>query len=187
MRIFALILSALLCSAVATAVPDSIVMGPYKVSFDLGLPKDAYSITVKEPKTTESLSGDISTKYKAGILNNTDILRFAYIDLSLRDKKQPTPTPEKLEDSLRSALLNESRISNIETSQRTIDGLPCAVVSYEFLAKGTRKTVKVFMAEYFPKIDKGSLNCIISSSYPWDEGTLALLQTIHIEKANATA
>lgn len=185
MRILAFFLAALLCSVVATAVPDSAVMGPYKVSFDLGLPKDAYSISITEPKEKESLGGDITTEYKAKIQNNTGMTRFAYIYLYLNDKKQPIPTPEELAAAFRYGVSQDYRDSNIDSAARTIDGLPGMAGSYDYTTSGV--TIKVFMAEYYTKIDEGRLYCIISSTYPWDEGTLQLLKTIHVEKANATA
>ena len=53
--LLSVVLICLLASALA--VPENVITGPYKISFDLGYPQDMYKITVADPKETELLVG----------------------------------------------------------------------------------------------------------------------------------
>ncbi|VVB67348.1 Uncharacterised protein [uncultured archaeon] len=57
------------CLQTACAVPDNVSTGPYNISFDLGLPKDAYTVTTSDPVRNKSLGDDISTDYSIKIIS----------------------------------------------------------------------------------------------------------------------
>lgn len=183
MKILVLAFIALIClQPAALAVPDSIVTGPYKVSFDLGVPHKNYNISVLEPKSTELLSGENCTVYNIQIQYAVGITRVMLIAIVYYDSVQTTPTQEEEEYIVRNILVNQEAGSNIKTAMRTIDNSSGAVG----LAAGHRWTTS-YVAQYRPKFDSSHVKVIFFSFIPWDEGTLQLLKTIHIEKINATA
>ena len=71
MRLIAIAVFLILLTAPCIAVPDSVTTGPYKISLDLGLPKEAYTVNIADPKTTETLSGDGNTCYRVEFTNKT--------------------------------------------------------------------------------------------------------------------
>jgi hypothetical protein len=80
-----------------------------------------------------------------------------------------------------------SRLSDtydIEAAGRKIDGYDGAVASGTTWISSDIGDVDLYSAVYRP-----SLTTVVGlySFYPWDEGTLSLLKTIHVEKTNATA
>ena len=167
----------------AFAEKDSVTTGPFKVSFDLGLPKDTYSVTVGDPKEQESLSGDKSTDYSIEIRNSTGLAGAIFIGFTDFQKDViPTPTSEDLKAVLRSLIeANEIGFENIRSAERMIDGKQGAVAS----GKLSRNKIEgaMYCATYYPSARTGVL---IMSMYPWDEGTLQLLRTIHVEVTNQT-
>lgn len=80
-------------------------------------------------------------------------------------------------------LSNEFQASNLEVAPRTIDGSD-GVVAAGYLAGD-----KIYNSIY--NVDIGPfprhLVCKIFSDYPWEEGTLSLLKTIHVEKVNSAS
>lgn len=180
-KLILIISVALLLSAMAIAEPDSLMIGPYKVSFDLGLPRSSYIITTEGPTTKESLSGETSTIYDINIQNQTGISRTASITLDFVKGKKTKGAPEELELAMKYMLAGYN-VYNIDSAARTIDGNQGAVASGD-LEKYGRK-MNIFTAYYYRELNTtGRLDCIITSTYPWDEGTLQLLKTVHAEKA----
>jgi hypothetical protein len=161
------------------AEPDNVTTGPYNVSFDLGLPNEAYTVTVSEPKEKESLGGDKSIEYNIFIKNETGISRIASIGLTKKELKTFL-TPEEMEMSMKSYLPG-SGSTNVETSVREIDGKPGAIAAWDQDISGLE--MKMYQASYYPFQDTMTF---ITSSYPWDKETLSLLKSIHIDKINAT-
>lgn len=163
--------------ALVLAVPENVTTGPYKISFDLGMPKEVYSVTVSDPKEEESLGGDKSIKYKINIKNDTTVSAFALISLT---ENAPLLTPHEMEKTMR-YFLSENGFTNFETSEREIDGTTGAIGAGDVSISG--REMKECIASYYPFND---LAVFIVSVYPWEEGTLSLLKTIHIEKINTT-
>ncbi len=181
MRILcAIVLALLSISLFASAFPDSVTTGPYKISFDLGLPKYAYTVVVSDPKEKESLWGDKSTEYVINIKNETGVSRIASMTLTKADIKTFL-TPDEMKQSMR-YYLPRVELTNIDTSDREIDGKKGAIMSGDLDVSGLE--MKIYQASYYPSKDT---TAFITSSYPWYEGTLQLLKTIHVEKINATA
>jgi hypothetical protein len=58
-------------SGMVSAVPDSVITGPYAISFDLGLLHSSYEAVVTPPVNTELLDGTKVTEYVITINNNT--------------------------------------------------------------------------------------------------------------------
>jgi hypothetical protein len=181
MRIFVLLLASLLCLAtIASAVPDSVITGPYKISFDIGLTRNDYRVTVSTPLNTESLGGNKSIEYSIKMINNTGATRAAFISLYCYEDQQIILTPSELVGSFRDALYDDNA-RNIDSATREIDGVSGAAASCDNYISNLGY-VKTYLAEYYPAFDNLHIKCMIASTYPWDEGTLQLLKTIHIEK-----
>lgn len=181
MKKFVLLLAAIICiQFIAQATPDIVTTGPYKISFDIGMPKEAYKVDIEYPKTTESLSGDISTIYTVNLINNTGLLRKAVIIVTSYEKEQPVPVQEELVRIEKNSIFRIEDVYDVEVAGRIIDGFRGSIGS------GTMKTslseLKIYAAIYY---QSSTTTVSIVSSYPWDEGTLQLLKTIHIER-NAT-
>ena len=68
-----LLASFIFLQGIALAVPDSVTAGPYKVSFDLGLLKDAYSISVSPPSEQVNNRGEKNIIYNIIIKYGFDI------------------------------------------------------------------------------------------------------------------
>jgi hypothetical protein len=186
MKIIILSLVSLLCLAsIASAVPDNVNTGAYKISFDIGLTRNDYRVTVSAPLNTESLGGNKSTEYDIKIINNTGATRLAIISLYYYEDQQTVLTPSELVESFRNALDNTNSAKNIDSATREIDGVSGAAASYDYYISYLVGYVKIYLAEYYPTFDKQHVKCVITSTYPWDEGALQLLKTIHVEKARS--
>lgn len=186
MKILNLILMVFCLSAITVAENDSVTMGPYNISFDLGILKDDYTIKVAEPKNSENLDGEIYTSFAFDIINKTGIARQATVLLTyFPNDEQITRTPEELRQSLLYLQKKDMHQSIIGSATRTIDGAKGAVASKESVINGV--IFYIYVALYYPLFDPQKHSCMIVSSYPWDEGTLSLLKTVHIEKVNTTS
>jgi hypothetical protein len=159
--------------AIACAVPYNATIGPYTVSFDMGFSN--YYFTESPWKATESLSGQ---KYEVGsvdVYKNSDHAEgIAIIAITHNDEDQSFLSPSA------SAKKSFGEVSDSATV-RTIDGVSGSIATVK-LDNG----ITICMAQYHPTFDPKRLNVSIVSNYPWDDGTLQLLKTIHIEKINAT-
>jgi len=165
-----------LLSMLASAENDSVTTGPYRVSFDLGLPHDTYNVTVQPPTETETLRGDKVRDYTIEIIIKNGSGAIGGGAIKIRQCNLETPlTPEEMVRGIREGLIKLGLI-NVETSTREIDGTAGAIGVGEGPTSGL--DYKYYVASYYPSHD--SL-VTVSSLYPWDEGTLQLLKTIHIE------
>jgi len=162
------------------AEPDSVTTGPYNVSFDLGIPKDAYKVEVAEPELEESLSGDIHTTYGIELTNKTGLSRTAILTMLSYETERIIPLPDELTGLVVDRLLQMGNIYNIDVAERKIGGQVGAVASGEVGYPGTNLYFAIY---YLSSTDVVT----IASAYPWEEGTLQLLKTIHVEKINETA
>lgn len=170
----------LMLSVLASAENDSAVTGPYMVSFDLGIPKSAYNVSISPPKESESLSREKSIEYSLKITNESGLGRFAVIGIMRYEQDKSLPTGSDLANIINSVMIDWFDAGNIEVAAHKIDGADGEVGSGDVLISGI--SYKTFMAEFLPVIDRKHLMVYIDSSFPWDEGTLQLLKTIHVEK-----
>jgi hypothetical protein len=179
-----LIFAALIAvSFAASAAPDSVVTGPYKVSFDIGLTRDSYNVTVPDPVIDETLGGEKRVEYSALILNRTGDSRYITISIRELEKGFPIkPTGSMLEAALKLIDENDPHVSGFRSSTRTIDGMDGAVASYT-IDGGSGDILDLFDAVYAPAIAPMNMLVEIISKYPWNEETLRMLKTIHVEKA----
>lgn len=153
------------------AVQENITTGPYNISFDLGLAKNAYDIEILEPIPQEDLAGHLSTEY---LINLTDgSTRQGYIKVILFEDSLVIPTQSELKDSLREAL--PYSLDDVETVGRDIDGHSGAAAS----AREYFSDNSIYFATYYLSQWE---TVTLMSKYPWEHGTLALLKTIHIEQ-----
>lgn len=205
-------LAMLIMSSIAE--PDSVITGPYKISFDLGLNHSTYNITVNDPKTTESLAGIERTDYELQIfsgnktkiksdfnkssfsnLTASDIARlFTTYDvrtatIAIKEFKEPKQV-ENAEDYEEALKQTDGDYPDFRVASRKIDGGDGAVASISVIIDpnnplGTSLTL--YHIIYGKAFDPSHVLVEISSMYPWDEGTLQLLKTIQIEKINSTS
>jgi hypothetical protein len=154
------------------AEPDSVIAGNFNVSFDLGLPHNAYNIDIGEPEQWEG----IWAEYIA-ILDNT--LRYRIVAIAINEGE--VGTWEEMAAAIQPCLISND-FRNVESSKMIIDGKDGIIVAGDSYELGIK--IKTYFALYY--INNYTSISIISG-YPWDEGTLQFLKTIHIEKMNATA
>lgn len=155
--------------SMSTAKNETFIMGPYMVSFDLNLTQE-YNAK-NETKHLETYSG---IKYDAYIIELNSDGNFALISIAYYNdtmNKSIEDMRPNGEDFLRS--LNNY---NIKTHNRTIDNQP-GVLSIGANSNGDC----MFAAQYWASLTKyGDTSILIKSNYPWDNGTLSLLKTIHV-------
>lgn len=178
---------AILCALIflpilVSAVPDNVTTGPHNISFDIGSKKSDYSVTLAAPKTVESLGGDERTDYSIDIIDKTDKSKFIKITIKKALKASPIATADVLETALKLNNVGDSRISGLQTATRNIDETSGAIAS----AHNNLASVTVYQALYQPMFDPTHIMVELISTYPWEEGTLQLLKTIHVEKVNQT-
>lgn len=203
----------MLITALVTAVPDSVITGPYKVSFDLGLNHSDYNITVDPPKHTEALNGIERTDYEIGIssnintsvlerygINRTTAIRngipstmanlmslglFHYAIIGIKEFKeaQPVGTAEDAAAALKSIYGDSPNISEFNVATRTIDGTSGAVASMGYVIDSF--PLEAYDALCTSAFDPSHVIVEITSFYPWDDGTLQLLKSIHVTRWKA--
>ncbi len=166
MKVFSIALAALMLMPIlAFAVPDSVITGPYKISFDMGTPSNAYILNTTESIDASSLFAENSTMYNVIITEKMDTFRIIQITMTEYEK-----------DQLASSIDLTKMVK--DSSKLIIDGFNGAIVSRRLINHD------MFTAVYYPS---SRLFTAISSTYPWEEGTRQFLDTIHIEKMNATS
>jgi hypothetical protein len=163
--------------AFAWAVPDSIIAGPYNISFDIGLTRDDYMVIVKDPVQVKDALGN-STDYSIIIQNNSGFTNLISIDLNRRNFIIPVPSSDELLQIIKIAVNKQNDSVNKEFALRQIDGTQGAISAYE-TPLSPDYYIKWYVSIYFPKSDNGHTQAIVSSLYPWDR-TLLFLRTIHI-------
>jgi len=167
MKLYLFLSLVLLVASVASAAPDNIILGPYNVSFDLGN-VTGYQIEVDEPKSSESLEGVAITRYRGWIRGSGDSIAVSLMKFDI--------PPDLNLDPLAVLMYASSGIVT-EGAHREIDDTQGAVALERNSDVGD-----IYNSLYFPEFARGTLQCLILSTYPWDEGTLSLLRTIHIEE-----
>lgn len=205
-----LALAMLIAASFVNAVPDSSVTGPFKVSFDIGSNHNDYDITVAAPKPAEALDGTEGTDYEIAI-NNTnwttlnemginkttisqslvpdqsnamsDGVHLVEIHIKESNKAQTVLPDDELVKALKKQDEKDRRVSAIKVSTRTIDNASGAIASMQWSSDpDLYKPVELYDGVYFANFDPSHVMVEIVSFYPWDNGTLQLLKTIHVER-----
>ncbi len=200
MKILALILVSLLCLAsIASAEKDSIIVGgqfnnmslgvPYKVSFDLGVPKNSYSRNVigVTREAVTGLGGGNRTTFYISISNKTSD---ATIALEEYDRDQPIVSNELLQryliPDIRYALLFGTPFKDSAFNNATLLSIDNTTGAFTSISSSPPES-NIYFAKYVPISDPTRVHVLIESLYPWNFGTQQLLKTIHVEKvANST-
>ena len=147
-----------------SAKPEGFVMGPYKVTFDIG---KASNLTVKDPVKTETFDGAYSvTNYQAeGYADHTLIIAIGSFE-----KDAYFPFKKNVANQL-------SGCNQVSVVEREIDGHD------GILGSGFNPDPELKEFEYDAGWWMDNKTAIsLFSTYPWDEGTLSLLRTIHVDK-----
>ena len=187
MKLIAIIAFLALLIMPCIAVPDSVTNGPYKVKFDLGLPHNVYNITVTDPIIKETLGGDEIIEYSVDILvvqnESVQTARIGVKELESFPASVPASLiGQTIEQSLKELDGNNPSIFNFRSDTRAIDGASGAITSGDFKVANDVYTT-VYHAMYLMPSDPTLSTLVeILSTLPWEEGTLSLLKTIHVEK-----
>jgi hypothetical protein len=200
-----ILLALLVCMPIALAEKDCVTTGPYNISFDIGFPKSSYQIGIIAPVENESLDGNIkSTKYEmnitpinitfaqyeSGIEKDLKLLMHKFVSegieliprsavIEIVEYEMPYEelfAPEELKQQLYQ-MFTSQHANNTQSEVREIDGMKGAIASAYY------RGVLTYQARWLP-LGKQLTVVYLSSTYPWEEGTLALLKTIHIEHIN---
>lgn len=166
-----------------TAKEENISLGPYDVTFDLNITEN-YIVNISEPKHSETLGGIPLTQYAATVGSDNYL---ACIAVSHYDEPFDTNNETDVKHSLK--FLSEwCDDPDAITYNRKIDGHDgflshTSNCGFQFARDPQHRDV--FFANYW--VDEadnfGNTTCMIISSFPWDEGTLSLLKTIHVEES----
>lgn len=198
---------AILTIGSANAVSDSVVTGSYNVSFDMGLNRSEYNITAEIPQKTETLDGSEKTIYNIGIMSinrtkmsefnetpqysltavgdlyTTADARIAVITISEYKEALTEESADDLAETLREVNRDSVGVSDVRVAIRAIDGTDGAIASMSANFDPNRlNPIDFYQILYYPEFDPSHTMIQIASFYPWDEGTLQLLKTIHVER-----
>ena len=162
----------------ALAVPicaksESIIMGPYTVSFDMGN-VGGYTINEKPPQLVENLYGERFTIYQANIVGG-----FSKATIGINE--YDNPVINNAGDALTSVLKSSSNLCGEPmVIARIIDGKPGVLGSIDCF--GSISYLALYPLDYLSKSNNMTSAVMFESSYPWDEGTSSLVKSIHVEK-----
>ena len=173
--ILAVVLLTALVSLPALAKPESFELGSYRVSYDLNSTM-AHNISIAKPRYSETFVGITYVGY--GVQVTSADARFL-ITMAIIEYKYPillepsTGATDKL-------LSENSDCRNIVTVRCNIDGHR----GYLINSSGCRNDTHGFVAQFLldGQGDSGKTECLIASTYPWENGTSSLLETIHMER-----
>ena len=172
--VLATLVALLLIAPLCIAEPDSVNMSPYMVTFDLGVPTSSYEVSVSRPVKSETLAGDSSTDYVFEISDKWTDAHYFTVGVYVKSyDSQDVLTPDSLLVILESTLRDMGG-ENIQSAIRTIDGRDGCVASCDvgdFTFYAAQYVISTYPCTYV----------VIASTYPWDEGTLSLIKTIHVE------
>jgi hypothetical protein len=173
--ILAAILLIALVSLPALAKPESYELGSYRVSYDLNSTSE-YSITIAKPRYSETFEGLMYVGYGAQV---TSAEASFLITMAIIEYKYPIllKPPTGATDELLSA---NSDCRNVVTVRRNIDGHQ----GYLTKSSDCRNDTHGFVAQFLldSQGDSGKTECLIASTFPWENGTFNRLKTIHMER-----
>ena len=157
------------------AKSESFVMGPYKVSFDMGT-VGTHSITTNSSEK-DTFEGTPYTDYVATIKGTPPL----EVDMFVRDFHGASRSADE-KKTLEGAMKSFSFVCGEQTVvARTIDGKPGAMGVLSCL--GSTYYAIRYPLDYSSENDTLVSEVVIASTYPWDEGTSSLVKTIHVEKS----
>ena len=161
------------------AMPDSVINGPFNISFDLGIAKTAYDVKVFEPLSTESLGEAKAIIHELVLSNRTNLDQQINVRISDYENALPASSGEFVAETIEHVMYGLN-LKDIKTSSRVIDGVNGGIGQGEvFFQEGGH--LGVWVAIYKPIFDPNSLVQVIST-YPWDDGTLSFVKTLHVER-----
>jgi len=173
--ILAVILLTALVSLPALAKPESFEIGSYKVSYDLNGTSE-HNISIAKPRYSETFGGIMYAGYGAQVISAEAhfLITIAIIEYKYPILLEPsTGATNKL-------LSANSDCRNVVTVRRTIDGHQGYLTNSSVCRNDTQGFVAQFLLDGIG--DSGKAECLIASTYPWENGTSSLLNTIHIER-----
>lgn len=168
----------------AIAVYDSITTGPYSIAFDIGLPHGNYGVNVLKPIIDNTSNTGKRTDYSLIVTNKSNSNRFALI--SIRTFERELPKMNKSSDlvkALASVDLIDPNVSNFTSQAAIIDNSLGAVAQMRLNLSSENQTY-AYDAIYLPSFNLNHSLVQIYSLFPWSQGTVKLLKTIHVEKIN---
>jgi len=173
--ILAVILLTALVSLPALAKPESFELGSYKVSYDI-INTSEHNISIAKPRYSETFSGITYVGYGAQLTfaQPRFLVTIAIIEYKYPILLEPSiGTTNKL-------LSANSDCRKVITLRRNIDGYRGYITNSSDCRNDTQGFVAQFLLDGVG--DSGKTECLIASTYPWENGTSSLLKTIHIER-----
>ena len=172
----------LMLSAIAIAVPDSQLVGPYTVSFDLNANYKAQYALPIETKTANTY------QMRLFVDNST----FAVIGIT--DYAEPKDATLKVHKSLMPPNMIKKGLNATNVEDRTIDGKEGFLVTSMPFSTNNPASSGVYTAMYWldsknserGPVSVGNTCVIIASTFPKDV-TERLLSSLHIMKGKAAA
>ena len=149
---------------------ENVTIGSYNISFDLGIPQESYNVNANGPTETVSLNGERRNEYSLSIRGNTISSQYAEVLMTQFPTAQSAAAASMSNTEKAYKMMFPTAT---EISTRKIDGKNGVVAEIPLAQE------KMYMASYSPN---NHLTVLITSLYPWDEGTLQLLETFHVEK-----
>jgi hypothetical protein len=195
-----LALLALLMVAPCLAEEQTTITGPYKISFDLGVPKASYSVNISAPQTAYSsvprgiwsyigdgmyafeqlyTTSEVDhTTYQINLTNNSNKERFVTIALKKYRRDQPSYSPNEIASIAKSLMEQMPAVHDVQESGRMVRGVNGGMASGK-IGIGNGLIQDIYLVIYIPD---SRLTVTLVSTYPWDEGTHQLLKTIDVQK-----
>lgn len=150
--------------------------GPYFLSFDMGLPSTDYTINETGPYKYQQQNGSISV-FEVHISSNIKP-QVTLISMQISEDNPSLLTANELEQMIHNEIENAT---DIRTATLVIDNSVGVLASYNLTVANI--SMKSYSAIYQPSFDQGRSLVVISSNFPWDQGTSQLLNTIQVYEA----
>lgn len=149
----------------SVSIPESVQMGGYNLSFDIG--QNALNISLPTEISTETLDGTPLNQSSVTITGNDKCIMVIGVGKSSR--MATSDIKHEMKEMLKNTVKTEAPVYD-----RTIDGHDGAISNFEGPDDSNWYSAMWLM--------NNTTGVFVMSSYPWDEGTLSFLKTIHIEK-----
>ena len=154
----------------SSARPESVIMGPYKVSFDLNTTQK-YTINVSQPESGQTYGGVKFVMYEMWLENTSLNYSLASIGVTFFGTSMDG-SAQVMKSEIQEYLSSKGYYSN-KDYDRIIDKKP------GILGVGENPNrITLFQALYWSHDDT---KVDIISIYPWEPETLGLLNSIHVE------
>jgi hypothetical protein len=173
--ILVLILLTALVTLPASAKPESFELGSYKVSYDLNSTSE-HNITIAKPRYSETFDGIMYVGYGAQV---TSADAHFLITIAIIEYKSPILLEPSI-GATNKLLSANSDCRNVVTVRRKIDDHQ----GYLTNSSDCRNDTHGFLAQFLldGQEDSGKTECLIASTFPWENGTSSMLNTIHLER-----